>query len=41
MPIELDAERARQGLTGTGLRWMLIFGLAGAVVGFAFALLVF
>ena len=31
-PVELDAERARQGKTGVHLRYVLAFGLAGVVI---------
>jgi hypothetical protein len=35
-PVELEANRARQGITGVHLRYILGFGIAGAVIAFLF-----
>ena len=32
--VELDAEKARQAMTGVHLRYVLAFGLAGIIVAF-------
>ncbi len=34
---ELDTTRARQGVTGHNVRYVLVTGLAGVVIGFAIA----
>jgi hypothetical protein len=34
-PTELDTTRARQAVTGHNVRYVLVFGVIGVVIGFA------
>ena len=34
---EIDTTRARQGVTGHNVRYVLVFGIAGAIIVFALA----
>jgi hypothetical protein len=34
-PIQKSASEAREGVTGHNVRYMLVFGLAGVIIGFA------
>ncbi len=34
-PVEKSADEAREGVVGHNVRYMLVFGLAGAIVAFA------
>ncbi len=36
-PTEVDTTRARQAVTGHNVRYVLVMGIAGVVIGFAIA----